>query len=238
MSHLHFVAAAAYGRRLRQMGEEPWRITVSGAPGLDSITALRPLPGSRLEKELGVPVDRRTLLVTYHPETLGRSDEQSVAELLAALDGTAAPMVFTMPNADTGRDAVSRSIANFVEGSPGRVWSHNLGHQRYLSVMARVGAMVGNSSSGIIEAPTFRLPVVNVGDRQRGRIRARNVIDVPPARRQIAAAIKRALDPRFRRSLASLKNPYGNGGASKRIARVLLSVPLDRKLLVKRFAAQ
>jgi UDP-hydrolysing UDP-N-acetyl-D-glucosamine 2-epimerase len=235
MSHLHFVAARAYAQRLRRLGEERWRITVSGAPGLDAVRRLARMSPAELEGDLGVPIGSATLLVTYHPETLD-PDRAHVAELLAALDRIDAPIVITSPNADPGRGAIQRAIETFVRRGPDRVLVANLGQRRYLSLLAAVGAMVGNSSSGIIEAPSFHLPVVNIGGRQRGRLRARNVIDAPARRGDIERAIRRALSPRWRRSLRGLRNPYGDGSAPRRIAAVLARTPLDGRLLVKRFA--
>lgn len=236
LSHLHFVSAPAHGRRLRALGEEPWRIIVSGAPGLDLVRAVPRLTASQLQRELGVPIGRKTLLVTFHPETLDpRASARHAAELLAAVDRIGAPVVVTAPNADPGREAVQRAIEAFLRHGRDRVLAANLGQQRYVSLLALVGAMVGNSSSGIIEAPSFRLPVVNVGDRQRGRLRARNVIDVRARRRDIERAIRRALSPRWRSRLAGLRNPYGMGSAGPRIARVLARTPIDARLLTKRF---
>ena len=238
MSHLHFVATRAYAVRVRQMGEEPWRVTVSGAPGLDVLRGFRPTPASRLAARVGIPIDRTTLLVTYHPETR-RGQAGTLADLdtlLAVLDRFEAPVLFTAPNADTGRDEMARRIAAFVAAAPARrALMANLGHQDYLSAMAHAGAMVGNSSSGLIEAPSFRMPVVNIGDRQRGRVRARNVIDVPARAAAIRHGIRTALDPAFRRSLRRLANPYGRGAAGPVIADVLVGTALDQRLLVKRF---
>jgi UDP-hydrolysing UDP-N-acetyl-D-glucosamine 2-epimerase len=235
MSHLHFVSNRDHARRVRQMGEESWRVTVSGAPGLDAVRGFVPTPSSVLARRLGVDVGRRTLLVTYHPETL--SPERAGANfraVLAALDRVDCPIIFTIPNADTGRSGLYADLQKAVGARPQRVVVRSLGQQDYFSLLAHVGAMVGNSSSGLIEAPSFALPVVNVGDRQQGRVRARNVIDVAPAARAVEGAIRRALTPAFRRSLVRLRNPYGSGGAARRIVQRLTTVPLER-LIVKTF---
>jgi UDP-hydrolysing UDP-N-acetyl-D-glucosamine 2-epimerase len=234
LSHLHFVSSARHAARVKQMGEEAWRVTVSGAPGLDEIRAFRPTPARELADELGVRVDRQTLLVTYHPETLqADGGRANLNALLRALDRIGAPVVFTAPNADIGHDAFRAAIESASKRQD-RVMVENLGHQKYFSLMSYVGAMVGNSSSGIIEAPSFHLPVVNIGLRQQGREHARNVITVRHADR-IESAIRRAIRPAFRRTLAGLRNPYGHGNASGRIARRLATVPLDGRLLVKQF---
>ncbi|MGE3190690.1 MAG: UDP-N-acetylglucosamine 2-epimerase, partial [Vicinamibacterales bacterium] len=210
----------------------------SGAPGHDALRGVVPTPADRLAARVGIPVGPATLLVTYHPETR-RGERGTLVDLdtlLGELARVPGPVLFTAPNADTGRDAVAGRIAAFVAAAPARrALVANLGHQDYLSAMAHVGAMVGNSSSGLIEAPSFRLPVVNVGDRQRGRVRARNVIDVPARAAAIRRGIRTALDPAFRRSLRRLANPYGRGAAGAAIARVLAATPLDQRLLVKRF---
>lgn len=235
MSHLHFVAAEPYAARLRQMGEERWRIMVSGAPALDALREFTPTPARDLSKRLGVPIDRGTVLLTYHPETRrGAATLHDLEAVLDALDTVGAPVVITAPNADPRRNAMARRLARFA-AAPSRVMVANLGQQNYFSVMRHVGAMVGNSSSGVIEAPSFRLPVVNIGDRQRGRLRAANVIDVPPQARAIAAAVRLALSPGFRAGLADLRNPLGRGRAGARIARRLATVPLGARLLRKRF---
>lgn len=236
MSHLHFVSNRDHARRVRQMGEEGWRITVSGAPGLDAIRGVRPTSAAALTRRLGVEVGRRTLLVTYHPETLRLERAlPNFQAVLDALDRIDASVVFTIPNADTGRSRLHAALAAAVAGHPDRIVVNSLGRQDYFSLLTHVGAMVGNSSSGLIEAPSFGLPVVNIGDRQRGRTRARNVIDVEPTARAVEAAIRRALRPAFRRSLRRLRNPYGNGGAGARIARRLAAVPIDDRLIVKTF---
>jgi UDP-hydrolysing UDP-N-acetyl-D-glucosamine 2-epimerase len=236
LSHLHFVAHATYARRVRQLGEERWRIVISGAPGLDRERLRSMSDVSEIEAALGRPIDRKTLLVTYHPETLhpDRSLEE-LDRLLRAIDRLQAPAIFTAPNADPGRDAHAAALADFAAAARYRVLVPNLG-DRYFGVLRRIGAMVGNSSSGIIEAPSFALPAVNIGDRQRGRIRARNVIDVKAGSRELEAAIRRALSAAFRTRLRGLVNPYGDGRAADRIAKVLATVPLGDRLLVKRFA--
>ena len=236
LSHLHFVSAEPYAARVRQLGEESWRVMVSGAPALDALEGFTPTPAKVLSAQLGLPIDRGTVLLTYHPETLrGAATLADLDALLTALDEVGAPVLITAPNADPRRDAVARRLAQFA-ARPGRAMVANLGQQNYFSIMRHLGAMVGNSSSGLIEAPSFRLPVVNVGDRQRGRLRPANVIDVPPETRAIARAVRRALNPDFRAGLAGLRNPLRKGRAGARIARRLAQVRLGPQLLRKRFA--
>jgi UDP-hydrolysing UDP-N-acetyl-D-glucosamine 2-epimerase len=236
LSHLHFVATKEYARRVRQLGEAEWRIEVCGAPGLDNVLAVPPEPEASIAARFGIRLSPAPLLVTFHPVTL-EADQNTryVEELLAALDEVGLPIVFTMPNADTGRHLIEAAIRGFVEGRANRWAVENLDTGAYFGLMARAVAMVGNSSSGLIEAPSFGLPVVNIGTRQAGRIRAANVIDTGYSRGEIAAAIRAAAAPDFRQRLVGQPNPYGDGQAAARIAARLCSIPLDDRLLMKSF---
>ena len=235
-SHLHFASTTEYAHRIEQLGEEPWRITVSGAPTLDNLCEFRLLKPHELEQRHGLRLSQPPLLVTFHPVTLEyERTEWQVRELLAALDTLSLPVVFTMPNADTNSRMVISLIHDFVLDHPSTQIVDNLGTQGYFSLMAFSTAMVGNSSSGIIEAPSFKLPVVNIGIRQEGRVRGENVIDVGYERAEITAGIQKALEPKFRDAIANLPNCYGDGHASERIVDQLSSVTLDDRLLLKRF---
>ena len=236
MSHLHFASTETYARRIVQMGEEPWRVTVSGAPALDDIDESRSLPREELEARFGIDLSSPPLLVTYHPVTL--EYEQTgiqVAELMSALESVGMPVVFTYPNADTANRLVIDGIERYTRDHRDSRAVVNMGSDGYFGLMGCASVMVGNSSSGIIEAASFRLPVVNVGNRQGGRIRARNVIDVECTSGAISRGIREASAPQFRESLADLVNPYGDGHAAERIVERLKSVSLDAQLLVKRF---
>lgn len=236
LSHLHFVATEEYGRRVIQLGEEPWRVLVTGALALENVRGIPRLERAELEAAVGLPLDEPTLLVTFHPVTLEFGDaEWQTAELLSALEAAGRPVVFTAPNADTGGRALRGLVQDFVQSSDRAVLVENLGTPAYFSLLSVVAAMVGNSSSGIIEAPSFGLPVVNVGTRQDGRVRAANVIDVGYRREQVLEGIERALDPSFHASLAGAANPYDAGAASELIVERLAAVELDRTLLTKRF---
>ena len=236
LSHLHFVAMDEYARRVVQLGEEPWRVIVSGAPSLDNLKSLRLLSACELENHFGFSLAKPPLLVTFHPVTLEHEQtEWQVKELLSAVDRSGLPIIFTLPNADTSNYTARRLIEDFVKERASSYLVSNLGLQAYFSVMSVAAAMVGNSSSGIIEAPSFQLPVVNVGSRQKGRIRADNVVDVGYGSDEILLGLHRALDPSFRLRLRSLKNPYGNGCASETIVQALKKIPMDSSLITKRF---
>jgi UDP-hydrolysing UDP-N-acetyl-D-glucosamine 2-epimerase len=236
LAHVHFAASEPYARRLRQMGEESWRIHVCGAPGLDRFRAMPFLSRDELAARLGAPLGRPTLLVTFHPVTLARGEtERHVTELLGALESVDADVVITSPGAEVDSLGIVERLNTFAGRRSRARFVSSLGDEVYGSLLGQVDAMIGNSSSGLIEAPSFALPVVNIGDRQRGRLRAANVIDVGHGRAEIAAGIARALDPAFRRGLAGLANPYGDGQAVPRIVRVLRELDLGPRLLRKRF---
>ena len=236
MSHLHFVAIEAYARRVIRMGEEPWRVVVSGAPGLDNLCGIPTLSRKELERQYGLDLGAPFLLVTYHPVTLeNERTETQVQELLAALEEVNATTIFTYPNADMRSRVIIQAVQEFVARWHRARVVVNLGTHGYLSVMKHALAMVGNSSSGIIEAASFKLPVVDIGSRQRGRVREKNVIDVGYSREEILAGIEKAVSPQFRASLDDLVNPYGDGHAAERIVDRLAQVELDDHLLLKRF---
>jgi UDP-hydrolysing UDP-N-acetyl-D-glucosamine 2-epimerase len=237
LSHLHFASTQDYARRLHQLGEEPWRVTVSGAPSLDNLGSIELLGVGELETRYGLRLDRAPLLVTFHPVTLEyENSSYYMDELLAALDEVGMPSVFTLPNADTGGRVLIEKVEAFVQH---RAWATivgNLGTQAYFSLMALAAAMVGNSSSGIIEAASFELPVVNIGTRQQGRVRGGNVLDVGYSREEIGGAIGKAIEPGFRSELNGLENPYGCGQGAREIVRKLKSVELSDQLLGKKFS--
>jgi UDP-hydrolysing UDP-N-acetyl-D-glucosamine 2-epimerase len=237
LSHLHFVATEAYARRVIQLGEEPWRVTVSGAPSLDNLTEMDVASVPELEAAVGMQlVEHSFLLVTFHPVSLEQGRTVAYAdELITALDHVALPVLLTLPNADpTGLELRLRfQLAVAARGNWRAV--DNLGTPAFFSAMSRAAAMVGNSSSGLIEAPSFGLPVVNIGSRQQGRVRGANVIDVPPAAVEIESGIRRALEPSFREALVGLENPYGDGHAAQRICERLVNEELGDRLLRKRF---
>lgn len=228
MAHLHFVANELCARRVRQMGENPAHVYNFGAPQLDHIPRTKLLERAELGALLGFRLRKRNLLITFHPATLEREPPaQQFAELLAALQllGEDFGLVFTLPNADNEGRALIRMIDEFVAGAArGRAVAHaSLGQKVYLSALAHVDAIVGNSSSALVEAPSLRKPAVNIGERQKGRPRAASVIDCPPQREAIGAAIRKALTL----DCSSAVNPYYGGDSSSRITQVLRSVRLE-----------
>lgn len=239
MSHLHFTSTEVYAQRVIQMGEEPWRVTVSGAPGLDNLNSLVLLTRQELSDRFGLALNRPTLVATYHPVTLEyRDTEAHLTEFLAALSGIKESIIFTFPNGDTGNRAVFEGIENFARRHSRVQIVSSLGTQGYLSLMSHASALVGNSSSGIIEAASLELPVVNVGNRQRGRIHAKNVINVGNNRTEIINGLKTALSQQFRAGLSGIQNPYGDGSASERIVSRIKTVSLDPGLITKSFYDQ
>ncbi len=237
MSHLHLVSCDTYAERLRRMGEEPWRVHVTGAPGLDELKDLARLSVEEASQAVGLDLSKPTLLVCYHPVTLeaGQVGTQ-INALLRAVEGSGLQAVMTYPNPDYGSAAVIGALKTFAAAHPGRVrLLKNAGTDLYASLLSHARAMVGNSSSGIVEAPSFRLPVINIGTRQDGKIRAANVIDTGYGTEEILDAVRQAVSSAFRKSLSDLVNPYGDGKSGPRIAEILAGVDLDDRLLRKKF---
>jgi UDP-hydrolysing UDP-N-acetyl-D-glucosamine 2-epimerase len=236
MSHVHFVATEVYARRVIQMGEEPWRVIVSGAPSLDNVHSIRLLSHEELGRHYGLDTKGPFLLVTYHPVTLEyEQTETQVRELLAVLEEANLGIIFTYPNADTCSRLIIDMIREFTARHTQSQVVVNLGTQAYFSLMKYAVAMVGNSSSGIVEAASFKLPVVNVGTRQRGRVHGKNVIQVGYSRTEIRAGIAKVVSPDFRASLVDLLNPYGDGHGAEKIVHELKHICFDEHLLLKRF---
>lgn len=229
MASLHFVAAEPYRQRVLQLGEAPDRVFNVGMAGLDFLGHVDWIPRERLTGELGMPLAPPLFLVTYHPVTLDADGQaHAMGELLAALDEfPQASVVLTYPNADAGGRVLIELIEEYARSRQPRARAFpSLGHQRYLSVMRECDVVVGNSSSGLTEAPALRKASVNLGDRQRGRLKAESVIDSPEERGEIAAAIRRALSREFSEKLPQVRSLYGVGGASREIARILLETTL------------
>jgi UDP-hydrolysing UDP-N-acetyl-D-glucosamine 2-epimerase len=236
MSHLHFVQTPLYRDRVIQMGEEPWRVVVAGAASLDNLRDMAFMTRAELEAAFDVVVDPAPLVVTFHPVTLEYAQTtRQIGELLDALHEIRLPVIFTATNADAHHRPVQAAIERYVASHPDARAVASFGTRGYFSLLKFARAVVGNSSSGIVEAATFELPVVNVGNRQAGRFHDRNVIDVPCERAAIVDAVQRVVAPDFRQSLQGLKNPYGDGHASEVIVDTMRRTTLGSALVVKHF---
>jgi UDP-N-acetylglucosamine 2-epimerase (non-hydrolysing)/GDP/UDP-N,N'-diacetylbacillosamine 2-epimerase (hydrolysing) len=234
MSHLHFTPHEQASARVLAMGEEPWRVHRVGAPSLDHLRRSRLLERGELQRALDLEIAPDAVLVAYHPVTIARDTLREADELFAALERTDRQLLFCFPNADAGSRELALRAGELCRRKPDARLFVNLDPVHYWSLLAQVGAMLGNSSSGIMESPSLALPTVNVGLRQQGRLRAANLIDCPAEREAILAALQRALEPRFRGGLAGMTNPYGDGDAAGRIVEILGEIRLGEALLAKR----
>lgn len=236
MSHLHFVAAEDYRNRVIQLGESPDRVFNVGGLGVDNIASIDLISRDEIEKELKLSFQKQNLLVTFHPVTLDQdSGVKQMTELLNALDSfPEIGLIFTMPNADTGGRRITDLIENYVETHSNAVFFKSLGAKRYLSVLACVSGVIGNSSSGLLEAPSLRVGTVNIGDRQRGRIQAESVISCEPTLLAIQGAIMELLSMEFMGKVQTVVSPFGTGGACNAIVEIIKTFPQEN-LLVKKF---
>jgi UDP-hydrolysing UDP-N-acetyl-D-glucosamine 2-epimerase len=232
LAHVHFTSTEMARRRVIAMGEEPWRVHHAGAPSLDHLKRSKLLSRAELEKRLGVKLSSPSILVAWHPVTILKDTNAEADALFAALEETAGQLIFVYPNTDAGSHELIERSRGLVASRPNTHLFVNLDAVTYWSLLGQMDAMVGNSSSGIMEAASFELPVVNVGMRQQGRERGRNVVDVAADTEAIERVLNKAMSPAFRKELRGMANPYGSGTAAKTIAKVLASVPIE-KLLVK-----
>jgi len=220
LSYLHFVSTEVYRKRVIQLGESPERVFNVGALGLDNIKNLKLLEKDELERVLNYRLDKKTILLTFHPVTLeNNTSEKNFREILKALDQLKNyNIIFTKPNADTEGRIIAKLIDNYVLENPKRAIEFtSLGKLKYLSLMKYVDMIMGNSSSGIIEAPSFKKPTINIGDRQKGRVKAESIIDCEVNKESIIRAVKKA----EQMDLSNIENPYGDGNASVRIIEIL-----------------
>lgn len=237
MSHVHFTATEAARTRVIAMGEEAWRVHRTGAPSLDHLRLRTLFTARELESTLGFNVGRPTVLVLYHPVTIARDTLNEADALFSALAGVQDQMAFCYPNADAGSRALIDRTRHFAAGRRDVHVFVNLDALTYWSLLRHAAVLVGNSSSGIMESPAFALPTVNVGIRQQGRERARNIVEAEATPSSIQDALRTARSDAFRSSLTGMVNPYGDGFASDRIAEVLATVTLSETLLMKRRAS-
>ncbi len=233
MSHIHFTSTQMARARVIAMGEEDWRVHHAGAPSLDHLHRRTLFTRPELESRLGLDLSHPTVLVTLHPVTLMRDTLQEADAVFGALEKIAGQIVFCYPNADAGSRSLVRRAQRFLSTrGHGRIWT-NLDPLTYWSLLRNVDLFLGNSSSGIMETPSFALPTVNIGIRQKGREKARNVLDAEPSVDVILNKIALARSDNFRQSLIGMTNPYGDGTAAQKIVKVLTEVPLGSKLLFK-----
>tara|TARA_Y100000588_G_scaffold78741_1_gene82303 strand:+ start:16542 stop:17699 length:1158 start_codon:yes stop_codon:yes gene_type:complete len=236
LSHLHFVSTESHAKRVLQMGEEPWRVTLCGAPSLDNLYKLPLLNKSQILERFGISMDPAPLLITYHPVTLQHDDtEEQTIELLSAIEQSKLPTLFTIPNVDIKGSIISTMIQAYTDSHNNSHMIPNFGTEGYFSVMSHCAAMVGNSSSGIIEAASLKIPVVNVGTRQQGRTRGANVIDVDCNREAILSGIRYGVSELFRSTLSDIANPYGDGSAAEIVVDKIKNAPPHAILIRKKF---
>jgi len=237
LSHIHFTSTELARARVVAMGQEEWRVHRAGAPSLDHLRRSSLISREQVEARLDVRLSPPTALIAYHPTTIARDATREADALFSALESVAAQLLFCYPNADAGsRSLIERSKAFAGRIGKSRVFV-NLDPVLYWSLLRSVDLLIGNSSSGIMEAASFALPVVNVGMRQRGRERSCNVLDADASAASILDRAGTAMTEGFRQSLRGMENPYGDGHAAERIVSVLTSVPLGEELLVKRAPA-
>ena len=237
MSHLHFTAVEEYRRRVVQLGEDPARVFNVGGLGIDNIKKLKLMSREEFEDSIDFRLGQKNLLVTFHPVTLEHATAgEQFQNLLNAVDELEdTKFIFTKPNADTEGRVIIKMIEDYVSRNSHKAIAFvSLGQLRYLSAMQFMDGVVGNSSSGIAEAPTFKIGTINIGDRQRGRIKADSVIDCEPAKESILTAIRKLYSKELQGKLKNVKNPYGEGGAAEKIKKILKEVDLT-DILKKRF---
>jgi UDP-N-acetyl-D-glucosamine 2-epimerase, UDP-hydrolysing len=235
MAHIHFPGAKAYAQNIANMGEEAWRIFNVGDPGIENIKLTNFLSEEELKKELNIHVDKDTLLVTYHPVTLERNIlPYQIDNLIKALDKVDKNMIITYPNADNGGDYIIKKLEEFSRKNLNAHLFKNLGILKYLSVMRLCGTVVGNSSSALVEAPYLKIPVVNIGNRQKGRMMAENIISCSNECEYIIKAINRSLTDEFREKVKFIKSLYGEGNTSEEIVKVLENIEINDTLMKKK----
>ena len=228
MSSLHFTSCEEYRHRVIQMGEQPSRVFDVGSLGVENIKAVPLMTKDELEASLDFKIDTQTILVTYHPVTLGGDPAKDIREFLDALDQFKdLKVIFTMPNSDTGRDAIALAVENYVEKHSNRVMAYtSLGLKRYLSTLQFVKAAVGNSSSGIIEVPSFGIPTLNIGDRQKGRLASKSVVNCGTSKDEVIAGLKLCLSEEMQKAAKTYENPYAKPYTANLIYQELKNVEL------------
>ena len=232
MSHLHFTATDDYKKRVIQLGEDPKRVFNVGAMGIENIKRLKLLPKRELEKAINFKLGKKNLIVTFHPVTLEENTAQKqFQELLNALDKLKETnIIFTKANSDTDGRIINEMIDEYVSKNDNTVAFASMGALRYLSSLRFVDGVVGNSSSGLLEAPSFKIGTINIGERQKGRIKAQSVIDCEPVAEEIAKAIRKLYSKRFQDRLPKTTNPYDNRSATQKIIKEIKKTDLSNIL--------
>lgn len=235
MAHIHFPGAGVYGQNIINMGEESWRVFNVGDPGIENIKLINFLSKEELNEELNIHVDNDTLLVTYHPVTL-ESDKlpYQIDNLIKALYKVNKNIIITYPNVDNGGDYIIKRLEEFSKENPNIHLFKNLGLLRYLSVMRLCGVVVGNSSSALVEAPYLKIPAVNIGNRQKGRIMADNIISCSNECEDIVEAINKSLTNEFKEKVKHIESLYGEGNTSEEIVKILETIKINDTLLKKK----
>ena len=236
MSALHFVANDEYRRRVVQMGESSRHVYNVGGLGVDAILNVELLSKEQLSNDLGINFLNKSLLITFHPETATANPAlQQITEIIKALEElNDTTLIFTMPNADMGNSIITDSIRNFATQGNNRYFFESLGQTRYLSMLSLVDGVIGNSSSGLAEAPSFKIGTINIGDRQKGRIQASSVLNCEASQSHVLTAIEEMYSDGFQSRLKTAMNPYGTGGASQKIVDILKEVNVEG-LIMKSF---
>ena len=237
LSHIHFTPTQQASQRVRSMGEEAWRVHQVGAPSLDHLVKRDLLNRATLNAQLGIELDDRFFVVSYHPVTLKRNTVEEADEVFEALAKISEQLIICFPNADAGSRQLIARARGFCESHDNSHLFVNLNHLSYWSLLKHASVLIGNSSSGIMETPSLGLPTVNIGMRQQGRERAINIIDTNANASAILEGVVQAGDKRFKDALKNMSNPYGDGHAAERIAQILADVELGDRLLIKKAVA-
>lgn len=236
MSHLHFTATEEYRKRVIQLGENPNRVFNVGGLGIDNIKKLRLLNKEDFEKSIGFKLNKKNLLVTFHPVTLeNNSTKSQFNELLNSFDELEdTNIIFTKANSDTDGRIINQMIDEYISKNKNCIAFFSLGQLRYLSALQYVDAVVGNSSSGVLEVPSFKIATINIGDRQKGRIKTQSIVDINPLKKEILRAIESIYTKDFKEMLKNVSNPYGEGGSAEQIKNIIKNTKLNN-ILKKEF---
>lgn len=234
MSYLHFTSTEAYRKRVIQLGEDPKRVFNVGALGVENIKRIKLLDKESLEKKLDFNLNDKLFLITFHPTTLEKNTSKNqFSEILKALDNFNAKLIFTKANSDKDGRIINYMIDEYVKNRNNAIAFKSMGILNYLSAMKYSSLVIGNSSSGIIEAPSFKIPTINIGDRQRGRIQAESVINSKPLYHDIRLAIERGISKEFNNYIKDMTNPYGNGNTSQKVIDIIKRT-LEDKIKIKK----